>query len=115
MLIDFSDSDNVVKTALKLGRTGDLQQATPQEIDEILYWFERPYYRYWAGGTTFVETKEWKARRAYIQNMWNKINEPLWRRQQARHGVRALAEALEASAHVICNHNAKVWAVSNGR
>lgn len=43
MLIDFSNSDTVVSQAVALGRKGDVSQATPQEIDEILYWFERPW------------------------------------------------------------------------
>lgn len=120
MLIDFTDSDNVVKTAVALGREGDLSQATRQEIDEILYWFQQPYNSYCASGFPMhfgdrAYMAGWSRRRDYITDLWNKAQEPVRLRQQARWGVRALAAALEASQHVVCNFNARVWAVSDGR
>lgn len=120
MLIDFTDSDNVVKRAVALGREGDLSQATRQEIDEILYWYEQPYNSYCASGFPMhfadrAYTAAWMRRRDYITDVWNKAQEPLRQARQVRWGILALAAGLEASQRVVCNHNARVWAVSDGK
>lgn len=120
MLIDFTDSDNVVMRAVAFGREGDLSQATYQEIDEILYWYERPYYSYHAGGFPMQfddrgYRRTWDARRKYIQAVYDRLSEPRRLQQMARNGVRGLAAGLGAMSQVVCNYNARVWAVSDGR
>jgi hypothetical protein len=120
MLIDFTDGDNVVKRAVALGREGDLSQATAKEIDEILYWFEAPWNRYHASGFPLVfadphYTREWKRRREYITSLYDKAQEPIRLQRAARNAVRGLAAGLEASLHVVCNFNVRVWAVSDGK
>lgn len=101
MLIDFTDTDNVVKRAVELGKSGDLSQATRQEIDEILYWYERPWNSYHASGFPMhfddkAYRKAWLARRAVIQAHWNRLHAPLHQQQQIQRQVRGLGGALEA-------------------
>ena len=120
MLIDFTDSDNVVKRAVELGRSGDLSQATYQEIDEILYWYERPYYSYCAGGFPMqFDDREyrrvWDARRKTIQAVYDRLAQANSLRNMARNSVRALGSVLEATAHLVCNYNPRLWAVSDGK
>ena len=120
MLIDFTDSDNVVKRAVELGRSGDLSKATYQEIDEILYWYERPFYSYCASGFPMhfgdrEYRRPWDARRKVIQAAYDRLSEPQRLQRAARNAIRGLAAGLEASAKVVCNYNARVWAVSDGK